>query len=145
MPVAEVAEKLPSLRQRPASNVVIYDGDCSICTRQVERLARWDTRGQLSFMSLHDPEVARLYPDLSHDELMQNMYLVDRGGQRLKGAAAIRALSRLLPRLWFLVPMLHIPGTLPLWQAMYQQVAKRRYRWGRTANCADGACQVHLR
>lgn len=135
--------RLPSPDERPDADVVIYDGNCRFCTGQVERLARWDGGGRLAFLSLHDPWTASRYPDLSHDELMENMYLVDRRGRRHRGAAAFRYLSRRLPRLWWLAPLMHIPFSLPLWQFIYRQVAKRRYRWGKVEACEDDACAVH--
>src|SRR5262245_11680420 len=123
-PVREVGA-LPTPADRPAADVVIYDGHCRICTAQVRRLARWDGGGRLAFLSLHDPQVAARYPDLSFDELMRNMVVVDLQGGRHVGAAAVRYLSRRLPRLWLLAPLLHIPGSLPLWQWCYRQVADR--------------------
>lgn len=129
---------------RPKAHVVIYDGDCRFCQKQVARLSRLDLGGQLSFLSLHDPRTAARYPDLSHDQLMDQMYVVDSCGGRHGGAAAIRYLSRQLPLLWPLAPLLHLPGTLPLWSWLYHQVAVRRYRWGRVSDCDSGACAVHL-
>lgn len=134
---------LPSPHERPLADVVIYDGQCRMCTGQVERLARWDRGGRLSFLSLHDPEIARRYPDLSHDELMQNMYVVDGAGRRFKGAEALRELSRRLPALWPLAPVLSLPGMMPVWQWCYGQVARRRYLWGRLDECENGACAIH--
>jgi predicted DCC family thiol-disulfide oxidoreductase YuxK len=136
---------LPTPAERPGGEVVIYDGHCRICTGQIQRLARWDTGGRLAFLSLHDPLVAVRYPELSHEALMQDMYLIDRRGRAHRGAAAIRYLSRKLPWLWPLAPLLHLPGTLPLWQWMYRQIANRRYRFGKVAECDDGACSVHGR
>ena len=59
---------LPTPDDRPAADVVIYDGHCRICAAQVKKLARWDRGGRLAFLSLHDPQVALRYPDLSFDE-----------------------------------------------------------------------------
>ncbi len=125
------------------SDVVIYDGNCRICTAQVKKLAWWDCQGKLSYLSLHDPEVARRYPDLTHEMMMQQMYVVDRQGKRHGGAAAIRYLSRRLRRLWWLAPVLHIPFSLPLWQFLYRQVANRRYRFGKVDECEGGTCSMH--
>jgi predicted DCC family thiol-disulfide oxidoreductase YuxK len=136
--------RLPSPADRPDADVVIFDGHCRMCTGQVARLARWDGGHRLAFLSLHDPAVAQRYPDLTHDDMMQNMYVVDQQGRRHRGAGAVRYLSRRLPRLWFLAPALHIPFSLPLWQWLYQQVARRRYRFGKVEDCADGACAVHF-
>jgi len=102
--------KLPTIFDNPEADVLIYDGDCRFCTGQVARLARLDgTRKRLAFISLHDPEVARRWPDLTHDMLMEQMYLIDREGNRYGGAAAFRYLSRKLPWLWILAPLMHIP------------------------------------
>src|SRR4051794_12731748 len=97
--LAKPQRHLPTPEERPGSDVVIYDGNCRICTAQVRKLAWWDCQGKLSYLSLHDPETTRRYPDLTHDILMDQMYVVDRQGKRHGGAAAIRYLSRRLRRL----------------------------------------------
>lgn len=138
---------LPSPTEVPAADVVIYDGHCRFCTNQVQKLARWDGKGRLAFLSLHDPEVAKRYPNLSYDDLMKQMYVVTPGGKQYAGAAAFRYLTRRLPWLYVLAPLLHIPFTLPVWQWLYRQVAIRRYKIaGKTGEACDGeACAVHLR
>lgn len=139
------AARLPSPDDRPGADVVIFDGHCRFCTGQVRRLARWDGGGRLAFLSLHDARVARDYPDLTHEQLMQEMVVVDRTGERHGGAAAFRFLTRCLPTLWLAAPLLHIPFSLPLWSFLYRQVAQRRYAMGKTEACDDGACEVHFR
>lgn len=134
---------LPTPAQRPEADVVIYDSHCRLCTGQVRRLARWDSRNRLAFLSLHDPLVAERYPDLTHDDLMKQMYVVDQRGRRHGGVAAIRHLSQRLPRLWPLMPLMHVPGSLPVWNWLYRQVAKNRYRFGKTTECNDDACSLH--
>lgn len=142
---ASVEPVLPSPAELPQADVVIFDGQCRFCRASVARLHRLDGRDRLAFISLHDPEVARRYPDLSHDELMQNMYVVDRRGKRYYGAAALRYLSRRLPRMWWAAPALHVPLSLPVWQYLYQHVARRRYLFGRVQSCDGGACQLPRR
>jgi predicted DCC family thiol-disulfide oxidoreductase YuxK len=142
----EIMTALPTIADRPHGHVVIFDGHCKFCQGQVARLARFDSRGVLAFLSLHDPEVPLRYPDLSHDQLMEQMYVVDSQGRRHAGAEAFRFLTRKLPWLWPLAPFLHIPGSLPVWQWAYRQVARRRYRWGKTRDTCDGdACEMHWR
>jgi predicted DCC family thiol-disulfide oxidoreductase YuxK len=138
---------LPSPAENPDADVVIYDGDCKFCTGQVQNLARWDGSGRrLAFLSLHDPEVANRYPDLTYDQLMEQMYVVDRRGNRHAGAEAFRYLTTRLPKLYLLAPLMHIPFSMPLWRWGYRQVAKRRYRLGKTNDaCATDACRVHLK
>ena len=135
---------LPTPQDRPSAEVVIYDGNCQFCTRQVQRLHAWDWQGRLAFVSLHDPDIGRYARDLTHDQLMEQMYVVDRSGRQYGGAAAFRYLSCKLPLLWPVAPLMHIPGSLPLWRWLYAQIASRRYRWN-ARSCDNGACRVHIR
>ena len=48
---------LPTPEQRPAADVVIYDGQCRFCTAQAQRLARLDRGERLAYLSLHDPSL----------------------------------------------------------------------------------------
>jgi len=143
MPAA-VAESrsLPSPVDRPTADVLIYDGHCKFCTAGVHRLNRWDGRGRLAFISLHDPEVARRWPELTHEALMQDMYVCTADGRKFRGAEAFRYLSTKLPALWWMAPPLHIPGLMPMWQFFYHKFAKTRYRFGRIESCDDGSCQI---
>jgi predicted DCC family thiol-disulfide oxidoreductase YuxK len=139
-------KQLPTPDQLPQADVVIFDGNCRFCTEGVRRLTRLDGRGRLAFLSLHDPEVARRWPDLTYDYLMENMVVVQPTGQRHAGAAAVRYLTRRLTRLWPLAPVLHIPFSMPLWQWCYKQFAKRRYAiGGKTDGCENDACSVHFK
>ena len=131
--------------QAPESIVVIFDGECRFCQKQVSHLKRFDKGNRLSFISLHDPRVGERYPNLTHDQLMAQMYVVSSQGAQFGGAAAIRFLSRKLPLLWWLAPVMHIPFSLPLWQWCYRKVAIRRYKISERMgeHCEDG-CSIHL-
>ncbi len=137
-------ERLPTLTDRRDAEILIFDGNCRFCIAQMRLLDRMDIRRRLAFVSLHDPEVATRWPDLTHDQLMEQMYLVDHSGHRHAGAAAFRYLSRVLPPLWPLAPLLHIPFSLPLWKFCYRVVARYRYRFGRVGECDEGSCSVHF-
>ena len=134
---------LPGPTDRPEADILIFDGECRFCTAQIRRLHAMDTRDRLAYLSLHDPETSRRWPELTYDELMDHMVLVDGSGRQHAGAAAFRYLSRKLPRLWWLAPLMHIPGSLPLWQFIYRQIAKIRYRFGRVEAC-EGGCSLHF-
>jgi predicted DCC family thiol-disulfide oxidoreductase YuxK len=135
---------LPDPDALSGSDVVIYDGECNFCRSQVGNLRRLDWGGQrLSFVSLHDPRVAERYPDLSHESLMEQMYVVDGKGSRHGGADAVRYLTRRLPTLWLIAPLMHIPFTAGLWRWAYKQVAKRRYKLA-GKSCENDACSIHF-
>ncbi len=135
---------LPTVDQFPDRDVVIFDGECVFCRDQVARLQRWGG-DRLAFISIHDPRVGERYPDLDFDLLMKQMYVVDQAGHRYGGAQAVKYLSRKLPRLWILAPLLHIPFSMPFWSWCYDQVARRRYLLaGKSATCNDGSCKTHF-
>ena len=135
---------LPRPADRPHADVVIYDGECGICTAQVSKLPWWDCQGKLAYLSLHDPEVHERFPDLTHERMMQEMVIVDRQGRRHWGPAAIRYLTGRLRRLWWAAPVLYIPGSMILWRPLYRWIAKNRYRLS-ASSCDTGACQLHVK
>jgi predicted DCC family thiol-disulfide oxidoreductase YuxK len=133
---------LPSPAERPDADVVIYDGNCRICTAQVRKLPWWDCQTRLSFISLHDPQVQARWPDLPLDRLMREMCIIDtRGGQHW-GPEAIRFLARRVRRFWWALPLLYFPGSRWVLRPLYRWVARNRYRLSGTT-CDDEACALH--
>lgn len=141
-PSPDTADKLPSPGERPAADVVIYDGNCRFCTSQVRKLLWWDCQGKLAYLSLHDPEVARRWPDLSHERLMQEMLVIDQRGNRHWGPEAFRYFSRRLRRLWWTAPLLHFPGIMLIGRPLYRWIARNRYRIS-GMTCDEGSCSLH--
>lgn len=137
---------LPTPAERPDADVVVYDGDCVFCESQVRRLWRWDRNSSLAFVSLHDDYVKERCADLSHEQLMKQIYILCSDGRRFAGAGAVRYLSRRLRPLWLIMPLLHIPFTEWIWQGIYLRIAKRRYKIAGKKNggCADGSCEIHF-
>ncbi len=137
----------PKLRdpdEAPTAAVVIWDGQCNFCRAQVERLRHFDSKERLSYLSLHDIRVSARYPELSFEQLMAQLWVVTPDRRMFGGADAFRYLSRYLPRLWWLAPIMHIPFAMPLWRYLYRIIAERRYRIA-GKNCDGGTCQLHAR
>jgi predicted DCC family thiol-disulfide oxidoreductase YuxK len=127
-------------RHHPVRDTVLYDGQCRFCRSQIAVLRMLDLTGRLVFTSLHDPSVVRDFPEIPLEELHRQMYVVDPRGSARGGADAVRYLSRRLVLLWPLALLLHIPGTLPLWQSLYAFIA--RHRLTIAGSCADGTCRL---
>jgi predicted DCC family thiol-disulfide oxidoreductase YuxK len=139
-----VESQLPTPSDRPRADVLIFDGNCPICTSQVRKLPWWwDCQRKLSYLSLHDPEVARRWPDLPHDRLMQEMVIIDRTGSRHWGPEAIRYLTSRLRRLWWAAPFLYFPGSMFLWRPLYRWIARNRYRLSGSTSCGEASCSLH--
>lgn len=124
----------------PARDTVLYDGRCRFCRSQIALLRGLDLSGRLAFTSLHEPSVAREFPEIPLAELHRQMYVVDPQGRARGGAEAVRYLSRRLVLLWPLALLLHIPGTLPIWQQLYAFIARHRLRIA--GSCEDGTCRL---
>jgi predicted DCC family thiol-disulfide oxidoreductase YuxK len=125
-------------------DVVIFDGHCKLCRAGIARLRALDWFSHFRYVPLQEVEIRENYPDLTHDMLMAEMYVVTRGGKRLGGAAAFRYLSWRIPLMWPIAPVLNIPGTLGIWSWLYKLVAKNRYRFGRIEECEGGTCHLHF-
>jgi len=124
-------------------DVVLFDGQCNFCRSQIGILRRLDGGHRLEFVSLHDPEVAKQFPDLTLEQMMEQMWIATSNGQRHGGAYAVRYLTRRLPILWALAPLMHIPGSMPIWSFLYRQVAKYRYKIAGRDCDEGGTCSVH--
>lgn len=123
----------------PAHDTVLYDGQCRFCRQRIADLKWLDAGRRLEFLSIHDDRVARDYPEIPRERLLEEMFVVDTAGNARSGAVAVRYLSRRLPLLWPLAPLLHVPGSLPAWQWLYRLVARNRMRLAGT--CSEGACR----
>ena len=122
--------------------MLIYDGQCNFCRASVGSLRRLDWTGRLAYISLHDPRVSQRWPELSHEQLMEQIWLVTENGGRYGGADAMRYLSLRMPSLWLAAPLLNFPFAMPLWRKIYRWIARNRYRVaGR--NCENGSCSLH--
>lgn len=144
---------LPTPTDRPDADVVLYDGRCNFCRARVEQLRwlegalLWKSGEKLAYLSLHDPEVAQQYPDAPHERLLEEMCVVEkRTGKHHWGAEAVRYLSRRLPRLWPLAPVMHLPGIMLVAKPVYAWVSRNRYLIaGKAEDCDNGACALPRR
>lgn len=110
--------------------VLIYDGTCGFCRRQVDRMARW-LGDRLRYVPYQDAEARVLLPDLSDNELASQVWAVI-AGRRAGGAAAVVRALNLRPAFRLLTWPYWLPGLRPVADAVYRWVAANRYRFGGT-------------
>ena len=106
-------------------------------------MRRYDSRGRIELLDLHDPSVFGRFPLIDRDEAMKWMLAVDARGRIYQGADAWAQIGSLLPGWNLLAWILLVPGIRWLARKFYAWIARNRYRWNRTV-CNDDSCSVHL-
>ncbi|MCK3775572.1 thiol-disulfide oxidoreductase DCC family protein [Ensifer sesbaniae] len=115
--------------------VIVFDGECILCSGWVRFLLRHDRRAQYRYLTAQSPIGQALYRHYGLDaSSCESNLLIEDGVARFKSDGSIRTLARLgLP--WSLVNVCRIlPAALR--DPLYDLVAKNRYRIaGRHQSC----------
>ena len=118
-----------------AAEVILFDGVCGLCNRLVNFVLGADKRARFRFAALQSSSGRRLLAEhgLSTTDFDSVILIVD--GRVFQRSSAVLQILRRLGFPWSLLwPAVLIPAHVR--DAMYDAVAKRRYRWfGRTASC----------
>jgi predicted DCC family thiol-disulfide oxidoreductase YuxK len=126
--------------------LVVFDGDCVLCSRSMRLLARADRRQLFRMTPAQQPLGQGLYAHLGLPTDRYDTYLVLVGGHIHQRSDAIIAIARLLPWPWRIGSVLAlVPRRLR--DAIYDLVARNRYRlFGRRPACglADPALSDRL-
>jgi predicted DCC family thiol-disulfide oxidoreductase YuxK len=117
-------------------HVVLYDGDCRVCTRLAGVLRRWDHDERLGVLPSSSPGVHDRFPSITAQDYARALQLVRRDGARWQGAAAIEQLLRVLPKGRLVSWVFSIPGVRAIARRLYAWFARNRYRLGCGAHCS---------
>ena len=127
----------PASPQRP---VVIYDGECPFCTKQIRKMKSRDDRDAFEYVPRQTEGLERRFPVLAEADFNTGMRLLDTDGAVHVGADAVYRIARQL-RGWRRWAWLYrVPGLGWLCRRIYAWIARNRQRLGRS--CDDGACEV---
>jgi predicted DCC family thiol-disulfide oxidoreductase YuxK len=116
----EVRRTVPAGRQA----ILVYDGECSFCSRWVRRIKSWDRAGAVRYVPLQDARATSL-TGRSRNELRRSVHMVRPDGAVFAGAAAIRELLSHLPCGAVVGVLLKLPGTMLLAELLYRGIARR--------------------
>ncbi len=125
-----------------ADLTVLFDGACGLCRASAARVRRFDRRGRIELLDLHDPEASQRYPQVDREKALVWMQAVDTQGRVFSGADAWARIGLLLPGWRWIAWALLVPGIRFGAGKIYAWVARNRYRWNRE-ECADGSCGLH--
>ena len=115
--------------------VIVFDGVCHWCNAWVNFTLARDPHGKFKFGTLQSENAQQILKDLHLPaDDFETFLLLERGRVFNKSTAALR-IVRQLSGLW---PLLYIGIVIPrpLRDAVYDYIARRRYRWmGKSETC----------
>jgi predicted DCC family thiol-disulfide oxidoreductase YuxK len=113
----------------PAPLLLAYDPACTLCCRMALWLARRDRQGLLLILSVRDPELLVLAPELGGRPVEKEIHGLDLGTREVRaGADLLRPIARRLPGWGWAALLLAIPGLPHLLNRLYLAWAAWRFR-----------------
>lgn len=115
--------------------IILFDGVCRWCVTWVGFVIRHDPQGRFKFASLQSDLAQQLLATLGLPaQNFETFLLVEQGRIYTKSTAAFRVAKHLSGAVSLLYLCMLIPR--PLRDALYEYVARRRYRWmGKAESC----------
>lgn len=124
-----------------ARHIVLYDGECSLCTFQMRMLTWLDWCHVVRLLPIADPEAARVAPTLTREALLEAIHCVATDGAIHRGARCIRFVGLRMPLLVPLALVLWFPGVIWIAERIYQWVSRNRYLLSKFFGCKE-ACAL---
>jgi predicted DCC family thiol-disulfide oxidoreductase YuxK len=126
--------------QRPAEFVVVYDGQCAFCRKQVERFRRRDAQKVFEYLSRQAEGIEQRFPGLADGDFDSGMRLVHPDQSISVGADAVYEIARRVSGWKRLAWLYRVPVLNSICRAGYAWIAKNRHKLAR--KCEDGACKM---
>jgi predicted DCC family thiol-disulfide oxidoreductase YuxK len=125
----------PGSMSRPVQPVVLFDGECNLCSGAVQFILKRDPAGKFRFASLQSDTGRQLLSKRDLDvQGLQTIVLIKGENCFTKSDAALE-IARNLSGLW---PVLYAFKILPRFirNPVYDWIARNRYRWfGKRETC----------
>ena len=122
-------------------HIVLYDGECPMCTFQMKVLSWLDWFQRLALVPLADPRAHEIAPQLTREDLLEAIHCVTPQGRIYRGARAIRFVGMRLPLLIPVALLLWFPGVIQIAEIIYKHISKNRLLLSRVFGCKD-ACSI---
>ena len=122
---------------------LLYDGQCGFCLESVKRLRVLDVFGWIDPLNFHtQPDLTKLNPALPPERCRSEMILIEPNGRVSGGFKAFARMTRRLPTLWPLAPLVSLPGVPWVGARAYRWVAAHRHLLHRGPICKSNQCGV---
>lgn len=106
-------------------DTLLYDGACALCRRAIACVRAADLLGRLDAIDFRTADGFDARTLLRCEGRLQ---LIEAGGRLSEGFDALRRLSLRLPLLWWLAPLLWLPGARRFGPPAYDALARARFR-----------------
>ncbi len=114
--------------------IVLFDGECNLCSGTVQFIIKRDPKGYFQFASLQSKTGMMLLKKYRLPSSQNSVILLEDGMAFEKSAAVLKICSR-LTGLWKLIVIFRIIPK-PIRDFVYDVIAKNRYRWfGKKDSC----------
>ena len=128
--------------------VILYDGLCALCNQSVRVIKRLDWQHAFEYIDVQDwTNVHARYPQIEREAALGAMHIVRPDGRVYAGYPGVRQIIRHLPLLFWMYPLLFLPGLTWLGPKVYGWIASHRYQLNRYLGgptvCENGTCKVH--
>jgi len=125
----------------PATNIVLYDSDCSLCTFQ-SRLITWlDWFNTVSLLPIADSRAHEIAPRLTRTDLQEAIHCIAKNGKIFRGARCLRFIGMRMPLAFPFSLLLWIPGVIYIAEIFYRRLSRHRYLLSRVFGCKE-ACAI---
>ena len=113
--------------EKPGKAVLIYDGNCPVCSGTVAWIRDHEQKDAFEMLSCQSTEMSERFPSMEKAVCMQAMQLVLPGGTVLSGEKALPEIFKRLRRYRLAAHMFKLPGMETISRAFYRWFADRRY------------------
>jgi len=124
-----------------ATNIVLYDGDCSLCTFQMRVITWLDWFNTVSLVPIADPRTREIAPRLTRTDLHEAIHCVARNGRVYRGARCLRFIGIRMPLAFPFALLLWFPGVINVAEIFYRWISRNRYLLSKVFGCKE-ACAI---
>jgi predicted DCC family thiol-disulfide oxidoreductase YuxK len=123
----------------PARPIVVYDGECPYCRKQVGKMKRHDVDEVFDYVPRQTEDLEQRFPKLAEGDFNTGLRLIETDGTIFVASDAIYHIARRL-RGWRNWTWLYrVPGLKQLLRAIYAWIARNRSKLG---PCTDERCDI---
>jgi predicted DCC family thiol-disulfide oxidoreductase YuxK len=127
----------PGIGESGLRYIVIYDGDCRVCSQTIKLLTKWDSSHELEMITSQTPGVHARFPWIPLHAYMESVQVIRMSdGKTWQAAAALEELLKVLPKGGLVSWLFKIPFVRPVADRLYRWFARNRYKLGCGEHCA---------